>query len=109
MDWKPIPTEAPAKSRKKGTHISAKFKKHTISKKSIPSISYRLFQSVSLRLLDYVKKEKKYSLQEVSDLIMDMQRTIVNLQKKRIVLFEKEKQKQHRKRPKRMFRVKKIR
>jgi len=112
MNWKPIPTETPAKSRKKGTHISAKFKKHAIYKKSLnPNISYRLFQSVSLRLLQYVKRENKHSLGEISDLITDMQRTIVNLQKKRISLFEKEREKQHKtrnRRPKKAFKIKKI-
>lgn len=112
MNWKPIPTEAPAKNRTKKTHVSAKFTKHAISKKSThPNISYRLLQSVSLRLLEYVKNEKNCSLEEVSDLITDMQRTIVNLQKKRIALFEKEKEKQDKKRArkrKKTFKVKKI-
>lgn len=116
MNWKPIPNEAPARTRKgrssKKTHVSSKFKKHAISKKSThPNISYRLLQSVSLRLLEYVKKEGKYSLDEVSDLITDMQRTIVNLQKKRIALFEKEKEKQRKtkkRRKNKTFKVKKI-
>ena len=114
MDWKPIPNEAPAKVRssRKKTHVSGKFAKHAISKKSLhPNISYRLLQSVSLRLLDYVKKESKYSLDEVADLITDMQRTIVNLQKKRIALFEKEKEKQGKtktRRKKKTFKIKRI-
>ena len=114
MNWKLIPNEAPAKNKtkKKKTHISKKFTKHAISKKSFhPNISYRLFQSVSLRLLEFVKKEGKYSLEEVSDLVTDMQRTIVNLQKKRIALFEKEKETQQKtkaKRRKKTFKVKKI-
>ena len=110
MNWKPIPNEAPAKTKRKKTHIRAAFSKHAISKKSLhPSISYRLLQSVSFRLLEYVKKENKYSLEEVSDLITDMQRTIANLQKKRIALFEKEKQKQSKnKRGKKTFKIKRI-
>lgn len=116
MDWKPIPNEAPYKTKKGGskkrTHVRATFTKHAISKKSLhPNISYRLLQSVSIRLLEYVKKEGKYSLDEVSDLITDMQRTIVNLQKKRIALFEKEKEKQRKsknRRPKKTFKIKRI-
>lgn len=112
MNWKPIPSEAPARTKKKKTHISAKFTKHAISKKTLhPNISYRLLQSVSIRLLEYVKKEGKYSLEEVSDLVTDLQRTIVNLQKKRIALFEKEKEKRlnsKNRRPKKTFKIKKI-
>ncbi|MBD3156974.1 hypothetical protein GF369_04060 [Candidatus Peregrinibacteria bacterium] len=112
MNWKPLPNEAPAPDKKKKTHISKKFTKHALSKKSShPNISYRLVQSVSLRLLEYVKKEGKYSLDEVADLITDMQRTIVTLQKKRISLFEKEKEKHKKKkkrRKKKPFNIKKI-
>lgn len=116
MNWKPLPNEAPAKvtkgSSRKKTHVRAKFIKHAISKKSLhPNISYRLLQSVSLRLLEYVKKEGKYSLDEVADLVTDMQRTIVSLQKKRIALFEKEKEKQRKtknRRPKKPFKIKRI-
>ncbi len=112
MNWKPIPNEAPAKARVKRTHVRASFIKHAISKQHVsPNISYRLLQSVSIRLLDYVKKENKQSLQEVSDLITDMQRTIVNLQKKRIALFEKEKEKHHKtknRRPQKTFKIKRI-
>lgn len=112
MNWKPIPNEAPATDKKKKTHISKKFDKHTLSKKSShPNISYRLLQSVSIRLLEYVKKEGKYSLDEVADLVTDMQRTIVTLQKKRIALFEKEKakhKKNKKKRRKKPFNIKKI-
>jgi len=110
MFWKQIPNEAPAKTREKRTHISSKFVKHAISKSTPhPNISYRLLQSVSIRLLEYVKKESKYSLDEVSDLIMDMQRTIVNLQKKRITLFEKKMQRSKKnRRPQKAFKIKKI-
>jgi len=44
-----------------------------------------------MRLLEYVKRGGKYSLSEVADLINDMQKTIVNLQKKRIKLFSNKK------------------
>jgi hypothetical protein len=114
MNWKPIPNEAPAPDKKKKTHISKKFAKHSLSKKSShPNISYRLVQSVSFRLLEYVKKEGKYSLDEVADLVTDMQRTIVTLQKKRIALFEKEKtkakhKKNKKKKKKKPFKIKKI-
>lgn len=107
MSWKPIPSEAPAKGRTKRTHVRARFKKHPL-KKVHTKMSYRLLQSVSIRLLEFVKKESKYSLNEVADLITDMQRTIVNLQKKRMTLFEKEKQKTSKKKPKAKFKVKKI-
>lgn len=107
MTWKPIPSEAPAKGRTKKTHVRARFKKYPLKQKHT-KISYRLLQSVSIRLLEYVKKEGKYSLNEVADLITDMQRTIVNLQKKRIALFEKEKQKISKRKSKTKFKVKRI-
>lgn len=112
MSWKPIPQEAPSSKRAKKTHIRAAFKKHPIYKqKKFPhsKTPYRLFQSVSIRLLEYVKKEGKYSKNEVADLITDMQRTIVNLQKKRMQLFENEKEKTKRKKKnKAKFKVKRI-
>lgn len=114
MSWKPIPQEAPAKKRGKQTHVSPRFQKHAIYKKSSvhENISYKLFQSVSRRLLGFVKKEGKYSLSEISYLITDMQRTIATLQSKRLKLWEKEKsklmKKQKTKKRKTKFNVKKI-
>ena len=96
MSWKAIPNEAPAKIVFKKTHISPRFVKHTIYKKTPDKnfpVSYKLFQSVSMRLLEFVKRGGKYNLKEVAELITDMQKTIINLQKKRIDLCDKEQEK----------------
>jgi len=108
MSWKPIPNEAPAKVVFKKTHISPRFEKHPIydkhKKNQSGFLPYRLFQSVSMRLLEYVRKGGKYQLKDVADLITDMQKTIINLQKKRIDLFDKEREKLHKsKKPKSTF------
>lgn len=108
MFWKPIPHEKPAKSNAKKTHIQKRFKKHAIKTRK-PQTSYSLVQSVSIRLLEYVKKEGKYTFTEIGDLITDMQRTITNLQRKKYILLEKEKEKNKRKKKsKPQFKVKKI-
>lgn len=94
MSWKPIPREEPAKIIFKKTHISPRFTLHPIYKKyntADDSLSYRLFQSVSMRLLEYARKGGKYTLKEVADLITDMQKTILNLQKKRVKLCDGQK------------------
>lgn len=110
MSWKPLPHEKPAKPAHKKTHIRSAFKKHAL-KKVIKSkkTSYRLLQSVSIRLLEFVKKEGKYSFQEVGDLITDMQRSIINLQRKRTVLIDKQtKKNKNRSSKKSKFKIKKI-
>ncbi|MFC1656056.1 hypothetical protein ACFL3C_04245 [Patescibacteria group bacterium] len=115
MYWKEIPQETAAKDKTRKTHVSPRFQKHPVYKKNAKPIklSYRLFQSVSRRLLGFIQKEGKYSLSELSYLITDLQRTIANLQAKRIQLWEKEKaklakvkKKQSKKKSK--FKVKKI-
>jgi hypothetical protein len=96
MSWKPIPNEEPAKIVFKKTHISPRFTLHPIygKKNTInDTLSYRLYQSVSMRLLEYARKGGKYTLKEVADLITDMQKTILNLQKKRVNLCDKQKNK----------------
>jgi len=110
MSWKPIPNEAPSKITFKKTHISPRFVKHAIYKKSPEnnySIAYKLYQSVSMRLLEFVKRGGRYNLKEVAELITDMQRTILNLQKKRYDLCEKE-QKKIKKTHKPKFKIKKL-
>jgi len=94
MSWKPIPKEEPAKIVFKKTHISPRFTMHPIYNKTNTVkdlLPYRLYQSVSMRLLEYARKGGKYSLKEVADLITDMQKTILTLQKKRVNLCDKEK------------------
>ncbi len=92
MNWKPIPKEEPAKDPKQKTHISAKFIGTSNSKNDIvhPNISYRLFQKVSGKLINFVKKERKFKITEISDLITDLQKTVSKLQQKRLYLLEKE-------------------
>ena len=91
MNWKPIPQEAPANGPHKKTHISAKFLGNNPSKKSNhPSISYRLFQRASYLLLNFVKKERKYSYQDIQSLITDLQTITSKLQKKKLFLMDKE-------------------
>jgi hypothetical protein len=98
MSWKPIPQEAPSnellrKDRKdRSTHVSPKFLKHPLYKKKRnkhPKTSYRLYQSVSIRLLDFIQKEKKHTTKDIDALIMDMQKTVSNLQKKRLYILKK--------------------
>lgn len=97
MNWKPIPQEAPANDPGKKTHISAKFLGNNPSKKSNhPSISYRLFQRVSFMLLNFVKKERKYSYKEIQSLITDLQSITSKLQQKKFFLMEKEMNKKSR-------------
>lgn len=95
MSWKPIPQETAVKQKTRNTHISPRFQKHPIYKKNSKPIklSYRLFQSVSRRLLSFVQDEGKFSLSELSYLITDLQRIIANLQSKRIQSWDKEKAK----------------
>lgn len=92
MNWKPIPKEEPARSPKQKTHISAKFVGASNSENGYkhPNISYRLFQKVSSRLLHFIKKEKKFKIAELSQLITDLESTISKLQQKRIYLLQKE-------------------
>ncbi|MBN1495093.1 hypothetical protein JW911_05180 [Candidatus Peregrinibacteria bacterium] len=101
MSWKPIPQEAPAKIIFKKTHISPRFEKHAIYKKHAQkpvTISYKLYQSVSMRLVEYIKRGGRYNLREIADLITDMQKTILNLQKKRLDICDKEHKKNKKKR-----------
>lgn len=94
MDWKPIPQEAPAQEPQKKTHISAKFLgNHPKKKSQHPSISYRLFQRASYMLLNFIRKERKYSYQDIQSLITDLQTIITKLQRKKLFLMEKEIQK----------------
>lgn len=104
MSWKPLPHEHPAKEKQKKTHVRASLTRRTFSKKP-PKTSYRLLQSVSVRLHEFVKKEGKYSTEEMADLITDMQRGVINLQRKRSELLEKKKNKTLKKN---QFKVKKI-
>jgi len=99
MDLKLIPNEAPetniqvSKTKKtKKTHISGKFAKHSIfqNKTNHPKTAYRLLQSLSLNLHEYVKREGKYNSKEIGKLITNMQKTVAILQKKRIKLIEKD-------------------
>lgn len=91
MDWKPIPQEAPAEEPRKNTHISAKFLgNHPQKRSKHPNISYRLFQRVSYMLLNFIRKERKYSYTEIQSLITDLQTIITKLQRKKLFLMEKE-------------------
>lgn len=91
MNWKPIPQEAPANEPRKKTHISAKFLGNRPSKKSNhPNISYRLFQRVSYMLLNFIRKERKYSYKEIQSLITDLQIITSKLQQKKLFLMDKE-------------------
>lgn len=92
MNWKPIPKEERANEGPKNkTHIRAKFIGSSNAKDEVhPSISYRLLQKVSGRLLDFVKREKKFSRIELSELIFDLQNTVSKLQKKKNRLIQKE-------------------
>ena len=91
MNWKPIPQEAPATEPIKKTHISAKFLGNHPSKKSKhPSISYRLFQRASYMLLNFIRKERKYSYRDIQSLITDLQSIITKLQQKKLFLMDKE-------------------
>jgi len=108
MSWKPIPREEPAKAVFKKTHISPRFTLHPVYKNTSTindSISYRLYQRVSMRLLEYAKTGGKSSLKDVAELITDMQKTILNLQKKRTKLCDEQNEKLKKKSK---FRVKKI-
>jgi hypothetical protein len=44
---------------------------------------------VSIRLLDFIQKEKKHTTKDIDALIMDMQKTVSNLQKKRLYILKK--------------------
>jgi hypothetical protein len=44
---------------------------------------------VSIRLLDFIQKEKKHTTKDIDTLIMDMQKTVSNLQKKRLYILKK--------------------
>lgn len=96
MSWKPIPQEAPAVSEKSKSHITPRLKRQFLyvkKKNKNPKMSYRLYQSVSMRLLSYIEKEKKHSKSDVDDLINDMQKVVSSLQKKRTLLAEKKNKK----------------
>jgi hypothetical protein len=121
MDFKLIPNEAPEtktqvsqtkKRNTKKTHVSEKFAKHAIfknKKADHPKIAYRLLQSLSLRLHEYVKREGKQTSKELGTLVTDMQKTIAVLQKKRIKLIEKDmKKKLKRTKRKPKFQIHKI-
>ena len=70
MYWKQIPNEEPAQNPKEKTHISAKFVGTSNSNGVVHSnISYRLFQKVSGKLLNFIKKERSFKVDELSDLI----------------------------------------
>lgn len=109
MTFKLIPNEAPEtkkqvsqtkKRNTKKTHVSEKFAKHAIfknKKTDHPKIAYRLLQSLSLRLHEYVKREGKQTSKEIGILVTDMQKTIAILQKKRIKLIEKDMKKTQKK------------
>jgi len=92
MNWKPIPKEEPAKDLKQKTHISAKFVGTSNSENGFkhPIISYRLFQKVSSKLINFIKREKKIKIAELSQLITDLESTISKLQQKRLYLIQKE-------------------
>jgi hypothetical protein len=99
MNWKPIPKEEPALEPKQNTHVQAKFVGTSSSKNNIvhPNISYRLFQKTSGKLIDFVKKERAFKINELSDLIVDLQKTVSKLQQKRLYLLQKEARKNSRK------------
>ena len=97
MNWKPIPKEEPAINKNRKTHISAKFIGTSNSSTVNPSISYRLFQKVSEKLINFVKKERKFKISELSDLIDDLQKTVSKLQQKKLYLLEKEAMKKKKK------------
>jgi len=97
MNWKPIPKEEIARDPKKKTHIRAKFIGTSDTSHSDgavhPKISYRLFQKVSGRLLNFVKKERRIKVAELSELITDLQQTVSKLQQKKLYLLQKQKKK----------------
>jgi hypothetical protein len=102
MNWKPIPKEEPAIDPKQKTHLRGKFNNNNNVDVVTPhpKISYRLMQKVSGKLIHFIKKERNFKINELSELITDMQNTVSKLQQKKIFLLEKEAKKQKNKKNK---------
>ncbi len=91
---KPIPQEQPSgnkqnagsKKKKSPTH----FMRLEVKLQNLAKGDSKLFAAASRQLLEYMKKAEKASLKELNELIHNLQRTVIGLQKKRIDIVRNE-------------------
>ncbi len=85
---KPIPQEQPGKrGHKKKNKKQGRFMRLEITIRDLKKADRQLYDKVCEQLLQYVKKDENVSLDELNDLIHDLQRTTLSLQKKRIKII----------------------
>lgn len=79
MSLKLIPVEpcrGPSAKQRGGFNPGAAIKKR-------PAEKNKSLRGICLRLVHYINKGEKYTLEQIDELIINMQRSILNLQKKK--------------------------
>jgi len=108
---KPIPQENPSNG---GPHASAKkFARQRAAKNKqahfmqlrmkvleLQKTDHHLFMKTGSQLVDYLKKAENITLNELNELIHNLQRTMIGLQKKRFKILNKLHQKEQKKKKK---------
>ncbi len=94
---KPIPQERPshrANNKKNGN--KAHIMRLEMKIRSMENVDTRLFSVVSKKLTEYVKNGENISLKELGELIHNLQRSVIGLQKKRINIVRRQQRKKKR-------------
>lgn len=79
-----IPQEQSLVALSKKTKKKKQLMRLQMEIQSLEKTDQKLFQHVSRQLLDYMKKSETATISELNDLIHNLQRTVLGLQKKRI-------------------------
>lgn len=90
---KPIPQERPSNSGKRRTKKQTHFMRVEMSIRSFEKSDHQLFAHVGHQLMEYVKKAENISMKELSEMIHDLQRTVIGLQKKRLNIVRRQQRK----------------
>lgn len=97
---KPIPQENPSRgeNKKKLAHKQMHFMRLEMTLRNLEKTDRQLFAHVGKQLMDYIKKAENITMRELNDLIHNLQRTVIGLQKKRIRLMQRQQRKKKGKR-----------
>jgi hypothetical protein len=104
---KPIPQEQPgnaspdrgrtaAARRKKPAQKQAHFMRLEMNIRRLEQMERNIVEHAGRQLMDYIRKAENVTLKELNELIHNLQRTVIGLQKKRIRLVRKQQRKKKR-------------
>ncbi len=88
-----IPQEHAGGENRKKTKKKTHFVHLELKLRELEKSDHRLFAVAGKQLMEYVKKAENISLKELNDLIHNLQRSVIGLQKKRIRIVRKSQRK----------------